>query len=54
MRRLVRQYLRPADTVFPTGAYHKGDGSYGVDVNLPLPIETENNPNSHGCLDRSA
>jgi hypothetical protein len=54
MRRLVRQYLRPADTVFPTGAYHKGGGSYGVDVNLPLPIETENNPNSSGCLDRNA
>ena len=53
MRRLVRQYLRLVDAVFPTGAYHKGGGDYGVDVNLPLPIEEQNNPNSSGCLDRN-
>jgi len=57
MRRLVRAapagYGRPADSVFPNGAYHKG-GSYGSDVNLPIPIEEENNPNSEGCLDREA
>jgi hypothetical protein len=51
MRRLLRQYGRTEDTVFPTGDYHKG-GSYGSDVNLPIPIEEGNNPNSHGCLDR--
>jgi hypothetical protein len=51
MRRLVRLYQRPADTVFPTGAYHKG-GSYGTDVNLPIPIEEQNNPNFSGCLNR--
>jgi starch-binding outer membrane protein, SusD/RagB family len=58
MRRLVRPvptgYGRTADTVFPTGAYHKG-GSYGPDVNLPIPIEEQNNPNStSGCLNRDA
>ena len=47
MRRLVRQYGRDAETVFPTGDYHKG-GSYGPDVNFPLPIEEQNNPNSAG------
>ena len=52
MRRLVRQYNRPVDTVFPNGAYHKG-GSYGVDVNLPIPIEEQNNPNFSGCFDRN-
>ena len=56
MRRLVRPvplgYGRPVDTVFPNGDYHKG-GSYGTDVNLPLPIEEQNNPNSAGCLDRN-
>jgi len=56
MRRLVRPepggYGRAADAVFPTGAYHKG-GTYGSDVNLPIPIEEENNPNSVGCLDRN-
>lgn len=52
MRRLVRLYGRPTDSVFPTGAYHKG-GSYGNDVNLPIPIEEQNNPNFSGCLDRN-
>jgi hypothetical protein len=53
MRRLLRPpYSRTEDTVFPTGDYHKG-GNYGSDVNLPIPIEEENNPNSHGCLDRN-
>jgi starch-binding outer membrane protein, SusD/RagB family len=56
MRRLVRPpptgYGRAVDTVFPTGAYHKG-GSYGTDVNLPIPLEEENNPNSVGCIDRN-
>lgn len=52
MRRLIRQYGRTEDTVFPTGDYHKG-GTYGTDVNFPLPIEEENNPNSTGCLDRN-
>jgi starch-binding outer membrane protein, SusD/RagB family len=55
MRRLVRPapagYGRPQASVFPTGAYHK-QGSYGSDVNLPIPIEEENNPNSEGCLNR--
>lgn len=52
MRRLMRVYQRTEDTVFPTGPYHKG-GSYGNDVNLPIPIEEQNNPNSTGCLDRA-
>jgi hypothetical protein len=54
MRRLLRvpSYQRPEDEVFPTGPYHKG-GSYGGDMNLPVPIEEENNPNFNGCLDRN-
>ena len=54
MRRLIRQYLRSPDTVFPTGDYHNGGGNYGSDVNLPLPIDEENNPNGGTCLDRNA
>ncbi len=53
MRRLIRQYGRAAETVFPSGNYLKG-GSYGEDVNLPIPVEEQNNPNGTGCLDRSA
>jgi starch-binding outer membrane protein, SusD/RagB family len=57
MRRLVRPaplgYGRPVETVFPSGGYLKG-GSYGEDVNLPIPVEEENNPNGVGCLGRNA
>ena len=43
LRRLVRQYSRGAETVFPTGAYHK-PGTYGADVNSPIPQAEDNNP----------
>jgi hypothetical protein len=39
--------------VFPVGTHYKG-GTYGPDVNLPVPQQEENNPNFTGCLDRSA
>jgi hypothetical protein len=54
LRRLIRQYGRDPETVFPTGEYYKGGLTYGVDVNLPLPRREENNPNVTGCLDRNA
>ncbi len=58
MRRLIRQYGRPAETVFPTGDYYKGGLTYGTGVNLPLPRREGNNPNlpdtPDGCLDRNA
>jgi starch-binding outer membrane protein, SusD/RagB family len=58
MRRLIRQYGRDAETVFPTGEYFKGGLTYGTDVNLPLPRREQNNPNlpdtPDGCLDRNA
>jgi starch-binding outer membrane protein, SusD/RagB family len=58
MRRLIRQYGRDAETVFPTGEYYKGGLTYGTDVNLPLPRREGNNPNlpdtADGCLDRNA
>lgn len=53
MRRLIRQYGRGSETVFPTGAYFKG-GSYGPDVNIIIPLDEKNNPNFTGCIDRSA
>src|SRR5687768_11753630 len=48
MRRLVRQYDRPATSVFPTGAYSQG-GLYGDDVSLPIPFEELNNPLAEEC-----
>ena len=53
MRRLIRQYGRTAEETFPGGVYLKG-GSYGTDVNLPMPQEEGNNPNFAGCIDRNA
>lgn len=53
LRRLVRQYKRNPETVFPTGNYFKG-GTYGADVNL-VPSNTElNNPDWKSCTDRNA
>jgi hypothetical protein len=53
LRRLIRQYGRTQDTVFPVGLYFKG-GSYGADVNFPVPSSEAVNPLFHGCLDRQA
>jgi hypothetical protein len=53
LRRLVRQYQRGTETVFPTGAFFKGN-TYGPDVNFPVPEVEKNNPNFHGCIDRNA
>jgi starch-binding outer membrane protein, SusD/RagB family len=57
MRRLIRQYGRDPETVFPTGDWFKGGLTYGTDVNLPLPRREQNNPNlpnnPSGCLDRN-
>jgi hypothetical protein len=54
LRRLVRQYGRGSESVFPTGPYFKAGSTYGTDMNLPVPIEEQNNPNFSGCIDRNA
>lgn len=54
LRRQIRQYGRLADDVFPTGPYFKAQFTdYGVDVNFPIPIDEENNPNFAQCIDRN-
>jgi hypothetical protein len=57
LRRLIRQYGRQPQNVFPVGNWHKG-GSYGTDVNLPIPEAERNNPNMPQsgplCTDRNA
>lgn len=42
-RRLIRDYGRSAESVFPTGTWHKG-GSFGADVAFSLPFRETNNP----------
>ena len=55
LRRLIRQYGRTQDQVFPTGTFHKNGGPpYGTDVNLPVTDNEKTNPNFTGCLDRKA
>jgi starch-binding outer membrane protein, SusD/RagB family len=44
MRRLIRDYGRRPDNTFPEGVHYRG-GTYGTDVNLPVPQQEENNPN---------
>jgi hypothetical protein len=51
LRRLVEQYGRGAESVFPSGAYHKGGDSYGTFTSFPIPQDEQNNPNYVGCLD---
>jgi hypothetical protein len=54
LRRLVRQYGRDANAVFPTGVYTSGV-SYGDAVNAPVPVEESDfNPNFKGCINRDA
>jgi hypothetical protein len=48
LRRLVRQYGLPANSVFPTGLYEGGPGTYGSSV--VFPTNDQYNPNYHGCL----
>lgn len=51
LRRMIREYGRTAANTFPTGTHFKGP-AYGSDVNLPVPIDEQNNPNFVACTDR--
>ena len=57
LRRLVRQYGRAADSVFPSGVWKDGL-PYGTDVNFAIPTVAggyeATNPNFKGCIDRKA
>ncbi len=59
LRRLVRQYSRNANAVFPGGggAQYVIDGNpkggvFGSEVNLPIPFDETNNPNFVQCINR--
>jgi hypothetical protein len=55
LRRMVRQYQRNREAVFPSGGYpaSKGGGTYGQDVNFPVHFDEINNPKFTQCLDRN-
>lgn len=55
MRRLVRQYGRHREEVFPTGLYSNGQsltGDYGSDINMPIPWMEKKNNLFKGCMNR--
>ena len=54
LRRLIRQYGRTADVVFPTGNFFKTGSPYGTDVVLPVTVDELNNPQFKGCTDKKA
>ena len=59
LRRMIRQYGRNAESVFPTGTYTRGGGgTYGTDVNFPVPQSEQNNPEFQAaggaCTNRNA
>jgi len=60
LRRLIRQYGRAENTVFPTGPYgitvqNVPPLVFGHDVNAPVPAaEQLNNPNFSACFNRDA
>jgi hypothetical protein len=52
LRRLIRQYHRSQNAVYPTGAFDGGHGFYGSDVTAAIPVQEHVNPLFTGCLDR--
>lgn len=57
LRRLVRQYNRSQDKVFPAGNFTRNttpSGTFGTQVAFPVPDAEKYNPNFHGCLDTKA
>jgi hypothetical protein len=54
LRRLIRQYGRTEENVFPEGGFHKTPFQFGNDVNLPVTDNEQTNPFFTGCIDRNA
>jgi starch-binding outer membrane protein, SusD/RagB family len=54
LRRLVRQYGRTQDQVFPVGTFFKTNQPYGNDVNFPVTRDELNNPQFTACINRNA
>jgi len=52
LRRLIRQYHRRQENVYPTGFYQGGLSAYGNDVTAPIPPQERLNPLFTGCINR--
>jgi hypothetical protein len=54
MRRLIRQYGRAANTVFPIGnVLYRPGNTYSNDVTFIVPVRERNNPKFNGCINRN-
>jgi len=54
LRRLVRQYGIPQNSVFPIGAWRDGLQFGSFTNSVPDPLEVKYNPKYTGCIDRDA
>src|SRR6185312_315794 len=55
LRRLIRQYGRRQDQVYPAGVYQGFGGTYGTSITLPVPVtEAAYNPYYSGCFNLGA
>lgn len=52
LRRLMRQYQRRQEQVYPKGFYQGALAAYGTDVTAPIPPQERLNPLFTGCLNR--
>lgn len=52
MRRLVRNYNRDIESVYPMGDYPSGSGSYEPYMDIPIPPSERFNPEHAGCSER--
>lgn len=54
MRRLIRQYGRTENTVYPSGSYYRPQfPTFGTDVTFPVPFAETNNPKFTQCINRN-
>ncbi len=51
LRRLIWDYGRQQDEIFPIGTHHRGS-TYGSDTHVPVPFDERNNPLFDGCFTR--
>lgn len=53
-RRLIREYGRPQESVYPSGSYPGGSGRYNKDVNFVIEQDEVYNPHYSKCAGRTA
>jgi starch-binding outer membrane protein, SusD/RagB family len=52
LRRLMWDYGRRQEDIFPVGSHHRAGTPYGTDTNIPVPFDEQNNPLAGQCITR--